>query len=279
MSVKIRSYCWLHLNINNKWVCGPISEHRHFLLTISFQTPWPPWPSYPPPPPPWLQRPTRTFLPYFGPPLQTQETLVKFSSILTMVPCVWEVSNVCRSFLTSFTPRKVGKVFLGDISKSLQWKAILINQIHTIWWQSPQSPNHGPNSFPLLIRISSKLQIAVLSKFWVVACQLKYFKTSLIFAFISIPISLLGLFIVQQDSQNEDKCEILWTWGGCIFLLHTIHFSTAVKCMKYHEYEDDVKYFLKWFTFQPVSPSYCSPDPVTGNLPFDCIDIIDVRES
>ena len=170
-------------------------------------------------------------------------------------------------------------MFLGDISKSLQWKAILINQIHTIWWQSPQSPNHGPNSFPLLIRISSKLQIAVLSKFWVVACQLKYFKTSLIFAFISIPISLLGLFIVQQDSQNEDKCEILWTWGGCIFLLHTIHFSTAVKCMKYHEYEDDAKYFLRWFTFQPVSPSYCSPDPVTGNLPFDCIDIIDVRES
>ena len=52
-----------------------------------------------------------------------------------------------------------------------------------------------------------------------------------------------------------------------------------VNCVKYHEYEDDVKYFLKWFTFQPVSPSYCSPDPVTGNLPFDCIDIIDVRES
>merc|ERR1719381_268148 len=36
--------------------------------SILQQTPWPPWPSYPPRPPPWLQRPTRAFRPYFGPP-------------------------------------------------------------------------------------------------------------------------------------------------------------------------------------------------------------------
>ena len=110
LSVKIKSYSWLYFDVY-KWACGPISEHRHFLLTISFQTPWPPWPSYPPPPPPWLQRPTRTFLPYFGPPLQTQETLVKFSSILTMVPCVRGFKRVSIILEILYTKKSRKSVF------------------------------------------------------------------------------------------------------------------------------------------------------------------------
>ena len=57
-----------------------------------------------------------------------------------------------------------------------------------------QSRNYGPNSFPIAYKNKFKIaKSAVLSKFWVAACQLKYFNTSLIFDLISIPISLLDL--------------------------------------------------------------------------------------
>ena len=172
-------------------------------------------------------------------------------------------------------------MFLGDISKACNEKLFwLIRYIP--FGGKVQSRNYGPNSFPIAYKNKFKIaKSAVLSKFWVAACQLKYFNTSLIFDLISIPISLLDLnnsAATQSDRGQVWDIMNMRRMHFC-FTIFTVKHSAAVKCVKYHEYEDDAKYLLKWFTFQPVSPSYCSPDPVTGNLPFDCIDIIDVRES
>ena len=38
-----------------------------------------------------------------------------------------------------------------------------------------------------------------------------------------------------------------------------------------------VPFFGSPFLPTTSSPNYCNPDPVTGNLPFDCVDIIEVR--
>ena len=170
-------------------------------------------------------------------------------------------------------------MFLGDISKACNEKLFwLIRYIP--FGGKVQSRNYGPNSFPIAYKNKFKIaKSAVLSKFWVAACQLKYFNTSLIFDLISIPISLLDLNNSAARQSDRGQVWDIMNMRRMHFLFYNIHFSAAVKCVKYHEYEDDAKYLLKWFTFQPVSPSYCSPDPVTGNLPFDCIDIIDVRES
>ena len=162
---------------------------------------------------------------------------------------MWEVSNVCRSFLRSFTPRKVGKVFLGDISKACNEKLFwLIRYIP--FGGKVQSRNYGPNSFPIAYKNKFKIaKSAVLSKFWVAACQLKYFNTSLIFDLISIPISLLDLnnsaarqsvwdimnmrrihiFVLQYSLfSSREICEISWIWGWCEIFLKIIHLSASV---------------------------------------------------
>ena len=166
---------------------------------------------------------------------------------------MWEVSNVCRSFLRSFTPRKVRRVFLGDISKACNEKLFwLIRYIP--FGGKVQSRNYGPNSFPIAYKNKFKIaKSAVLSKFWVAACQLKYFNTSLIFDLISIPISLLDLnnsaarqsdrgqvwdimnmrrmhiFVLQYSLFSScEMCEISWIWGWCEIFFKMIHLSASV---------------------------------------------------
>ena len=171
---------------------------------------------------------------------------------------MWEVSNVCRSFLRSFTPRKVGKVFLGDISKACNEKLFwLIRYIP--FGGKVQSRNYGPNSFPIAYKNKFKIaKSAVLSKFWVAACQLKYFNTSLIFDLISIPISLLDLnnSAATQSDRGQvwdimnmrrmhflfynihceifsscEMCEVSWIWGWCEISFEMIHLSASVSVL------------------------------------------------
>merc|ERR1712037_365918 len=68
------------------------------------KTPWPPWPSYPPPPPPWLRRPTRAFLPYFGPPPPIQSVAMPQPSYCSPDPVTGNLPFDCIDIIDVSCP-------------------------------------------------------------------------------------------------------------------------------------------------------------------------------